>query len=44
MVFDAQNYYKFATWHNFFREFILLSDNWKKSSTFASVLTIIKLE
>ena len=37
---DAQNYYKFATWHNFLAVFILLLIKWKNCITFASALTI----
>lgn len=40
MVLDAQKYYKFVTWHNFLADFLLFNDNWKKSSTFATRLTI----
>ena len=40
MVFDAQNYYNFAIWHNFLGVFIHLADNLKKSITFASTLMI----
>lgn len=39
-VMDAQNYYKFATWHNFLAVFILLLIKWKNCITFASALTI----
>jgi len=37
MVFDAQNYYNFATWHKFFL------NNLKKMTIFASVTISLKI-
>ena len=35
-----EKYYTFVTWNKFLAVFLLLNDNWKKSSTFATRLTI----